>query len=255
MRAAYILMLLGLLLAAAGCTPVDAPAQQDAGNTPVLEAEEASAASAADAAETDEAPLAPGEDPLATQAAAAASAEATATAAAEATETQLPGAASTPISSGTPQPVDEVNAAEIYAAAVDRVYNVEHSFSDPADFPLVYMATNTADGTLLGLPATPEQELDLELRRSIADELADQPFEIIWVESLDEVPQDDGGYLAEGQGIYITVGNIIPQENGTVQVPLHMHCGPLCASGKVYVLEKIEGAWQVTGNVGMVIEA
>lgn len=57
--------------------------------------------------------------------------------------------------------------------------------------------------------------------------------------------------IAEGQGIFITPGNILPQNDGTVQLPFYMLCGSLCLSGKVYVLGKIDGAWRVTGNVGV----
>ena len=57
------------------------------------------------------------------------------------------------------------------------------------------------------------------------------------------------GMIAEGQGIVITRGNILPQDDGTVQLPFYMLRGSLCLSGKVYVLGKIDGAWRVTGNM------
>ena len=36
-------------------------------------------------------------------------------------------------------------------------------------------------------------------------------------------------------------------------LPVFMVCGGLCALGKIYVLSEVDGAWQVTGSVGMEI--
>ena len=63
------------------------------------------------------------------------------------------------------------------------------------------------------------------------------------------------GQIAEGEGIYITLGNLYPQDDGTVQLPIFMLCGGLCALGKTYVLSHIEGAWQITGSTGIEIMA
>ena len=52
-------------------------------------------------------------------------------------------------------------------------------------------------------------------------------------------------------GTTLDVPATSPQNDGTVQLPFYMLCGSVCLSGKVYVLGKIDGAWRVTGNVGV----
>ncbi len=47
---------------------------------------------------------------------------------------------------------------------------------------------------------------------------------------------------------------ILPQEVGTVHLPFYMLCDSLCLSGKTYVLEGVDGVWQVTGSVGAEVE-
>ena len=145
-------------------------------------------------------------------------------------------------------------AVPIYAAAVRRVYNHDFSFGDEAEFSLVYIISTTADGAGLEVPLTPPQTLSPALQQALTDELAEQPFEIIWVSSVEDVPVDAQGRIAEGEGIYILLGNILPQADGTMHLPFFMVCGPLCLTGKTYVLSEVDGVWQVTGNVGVAIQ-
>ncbi len=144
--------------------------------------------------------------------------------------------------------------APIYAAAVRRVYNVDFPFGDGPEFPLVYIVSTTDDGAGLDVPLTPPQTLSPALQQGLTEALADQPFEIIWVPSVDDVPVDAQGQIADGQGIYILLGNILPQADGSVHVPFFMVCGPLCLTGKSYVLSEVEGTWEVTGDTGLVIQ-
>ena len=155
-------------------------------------------------------------------------------------------------------PLNAADAAEIYAAAIRQMYSVNHSFGQPGEtpeFPLVYIVSTTDDGTLLLAPATPPQEIEPKLQQAIETELEDMLFDIIWVESFDDAPLDSSnGTIAGGQGIVITLGNILPQEEGTVHLPFYMVCGSLCVSGKTYVLAETTGTWQVTGSVGVEVE-
>ena len=155
-----------------------------------------------------------------------------------------------------PKPLLAADERHIYAAAIRQMYSVNHNFADPPEFPLVYIATSTDDGSLLDAPITSPQILSVALRQAVAAELTDLQIKIIWVESIDEVPLGpSNGLVAGGQGIFITLGNIIPQDDGTVQLPIYMLCGSLCLSGKTYVLAEVDGDWQVTGSVGAEIEA
>lgn len=157
----------------------------------------------------------------------------------------------------TPEPLSTETQAQIYAAAIRQMYGVEHSFGgDPPQKSLVFIRGITDDGSLLYAPVTEEQKITAELRQAIESELSDQPFKIVWVETIDEVPVEESGGIdiARGEGIFITPGNILPQPDGTVHLPFYMLCGTLCLSGKTYVLKAEQGAWQVTGSVGAEIE-
>jgi len=157
----------------------------------------------------------------------------------------------------TPEPVSEDDAGEIYATAVREIYTIDHTFGgDPPEFSFVYIVTTTDGGTLLDTPATEPQELTAEVRQAIEAGVADLPFEVLWIADLDEAPVNpNNGAIAEGKGIVITLGNILMQEDGNVQLPVFMVCGGLCALGKTYVLEQVNGEWQVTGSVGPEIMA
>lgn len=244
MKAVSLLFALMLVLVSAGCVAEEKGEEEASLRTLVLSAEQA-----ADSGGGGNAPEQP-------------------TAASKVKGREQPSASGTPVDTAeptaavpplqdTPEPLSSADEGHIYAAAIHQIYYVDHSFGgDPPDFPLVYIATTTDDGTMLDLPATLPQEFKPELMSLIESKLADFPFEVIWVESLNEVAVDpSNGAIAEGQGIYITLGNIYPQEDGTVQLPVFMFCGGLCAMGKTYVLTDVDGTWQVTGSVGMEIMA
>lgn len=245
MRATYFLKALILILTTVGCTQVDLPNQTVAGSTPVEASDQVDAGITL--------PDAP--EPTATVTAPVDAPKSAATATAP-VETPEPTATITPPLEAL-DPLSDSDAAKIYTTAVRQVYTVDHSFGgDPPEFSLVYIVTTTSDGALLDAPATPPQKLSAELQQAIEAGLTDLPFETIWVESLDDVPVDSSnGQIAGGEGIVITLGNILPQEDGTVQLPVFMVCGGLCALGKIYVLDEVGGAWQITGSVGPEIMA
>ena len=104
---------------------------------------------------------------------------------------------------------------------------------------------------MVDAPTAPSQELSADLQEAITAELADEPFELIWVEAFDDASIDPtSGQIAEGDGIIITLGNIHPQDDSSVQLPFFMTCGGLCGIGKTYVLNQISNVWQITGSVG-----
>jgi hypothetical protein len=79
--------------------------------------------------------------------------------------------------------------------------------------------------------------------------LQDLPTEVVWVNSSDEVEKNSGREVLGG-GVIITIGNIHPQEHGAVQVPASYFMAPTAGGGETYVLEFIEGIWEITGNTG-----
>lgn len=142
----------------------------------------------------------------------------------------------------------------IYAAAIRQLYTVDHTFGEPPSWPTLYVVTQTDDsvGTLEEAQSPPQTLTESE-RESIAKALSDLPMEVVWVASRDEAPISDAvGLVDEGNAVIITLGNIHPQEDGSVQVPASLYCGMLCATGMTYVVEQVDGVWQVTGTTGPV---
>ena len=147
--------------------------------------------------------------------------------------------------------LDKAEAGQIYAAAVSEIYHVDHSFGEAPGWPLVYVVSTTDDSAMVDAPTAPSQTLSAELQEAITAELAEDPFELIWIEEFDEAPIDPtNGQIAKGEGIIITLGNIHPQDDDSVQLPFFMTCGGLCGIGKTYVLTQVNGVWSVTGSVG-----
>ncbi|NCF68905.1 MAG: hypothetical protein GWP61_23330 [Chloroflexi bacterium] len=141
--------------------------------------------------------------------------------------------------------------AQIYAAAIRQIYTVDHSFGQAPGWPLVYVVSVTEDSAMIDAPGAPSQTLPVETQEAITAELAGEPFELIWITAFDDAPIDPAnGQIAGGDGIIISLGNIHPQEDGTVQLPFFMTCGGLCGIGKTYVLQRAGGEWAVSGSVG-----
>jgi hypothetical protein len=69
------------------------------------------------------------------------------------------------------------------------------------------------------------------------------------VATAGEVKRDKQG-IVEGKGAIITLGNIQPQADGTVQVSASIYVAPMAAGGQTYVLQRDGDTWKVTGKVG-----
>ncbi len=155
-----------------------------------------------------------------------------------------------------PTPTSEAAApvsGDVYAAVVRQLYTVDHTFGDqPPNFPTVYLVRTTDDG--VGDPGAPHDEpweLPASLQADILDDLADLPAEFIWVDSADEVPRDSTTHAVAGDGAIITLGNIHMREDGSAMVSAQLYFSPLGATGKTYILEQVDGTWQVTGDTGV----
>ena len=106
---------------------------------------------------------------------------------------------------GDPGPAGSGEDAQIYAAAIRQIYTVDHSFGEPPNWPLVYVVNSTNDAVMPDAPVAPSQNLSPELLAAIQAELVDQPFELIWIDGVDEAPIDSSnGQVADGEGIITT---------------------------------------------------
>jgi hypothetical protein len=118
--------------------------------------------------------------------------------------------------------------------------------------PTLYILGTTDDRA--GEPGSEEAnavEIGGSVRDSLTALLADLPTEIVWVETRDEAPlePDTGGVV--DRGALITLGNVTPQDDGSVHVPASIYRANLAAGGQTYVVEEVEGVWLISGNTGM----
>ena len=80
--------------------------------------------------------------------------------------------------------------------------------------------------------------------------LSDLPAELSWVNAFDAVALDESTGQVEGDGVVVTVGNIHLQEDGSGLVSASIYIANLAAGGQTYIVEEVDGSWQVTGNTG-----
>lgn len=153
-----------------------------------------------------------------------------------------------------PEPVQDLSEEAqiaIYAAVIRQLYMVDHTFDRPPEWPIVYVLGTTDDG--IGDPDAPQSEpipVPESVRPAIVDRLEDLPAEFIWVETQDGVPLDNRGSVADG-GAMVTLGNVHLNEDGQAFVSARVFFAALGAGAQTYVLEQIDGAWQIVGTTGV----
>jgi hypothetical protein len=141
--------------------------------------------------------------------------------------------------------------AAIYALVVRQLYTVDHTFGQPPLFPVVYLLRQTDDSvSASGAPSNSQTIFPGDQQR-IVSLLADLPADFVWVDSREDVPLDSVGVVAGG-GAMITLGNISQQPDGALDTPASIYIGSLAAGGQTYVLEAVDGVWQITGISGPV---
>ena len=140
---------------------------------------------------------------------------------------------------------------EIYATVIRQLYTVDHTFGLAPNFPVVYLVRKTSGNAAdHGGSGSSETIFPGDQQRILAL-LDDLPAEFIWVDRMEDVPRGDHERVA-GNGAIIQVGAIAPQEDGSLQVPGSIFIAPLAAGGQTYVLQAVDGLWQITGKTGPV---
>jgi len=86
---------------------------------------------------------------------------------------------------------------------------------------------------------------------AITASLDDLPAEFVWVGNFNEVPLDNNTGAVEGNGAIITLGNTHFQEDGSALVSASIYIANLAAGGMTYIVERIDGVWQVVGDTGV----
>jgi hypothetical protein len=116
----------------------------------------------------------------------------------------------------------------------------------------MYILTKTDDS--VGDPdieQSESQSLSTAVQTDITLALAHLPAELIWVEDKTAVPLDPATGAVADNGVILTLGNIHSQRNGTVLVSGSIYIDFLAAGGQTYILEKVDGVWQINGTTGV----
>ncbi len=156
------------------------------------------------------------------------------------------------VGAGCSIPAEAKSEADIYAAVVRQLYTVDHGFGEPPNFLIIYLVEATDDG--MGDPDAPQTEsnvLPSSVRVAVTASLDDLPAEFVWVGSFNEVPLDSNTGAVEGNGAIITLGNVHSQEDGSALVSASIYFANLGAVGLTYIVESIDGVWQVVGDTGV----
>ena len=144
---------------------------------------------------------------------------------------------------------DEVT---IYSTVIRDIYLENAIYDSSHQYHALYIVRYTDD--TVGDPKTkPSASILLSetMQSEITIMLQDLPTEVVWVNSSDEVEKNSGREVLDG-GIIITIGNIILQEDSSVQVPGSHFMSPTGGGGETYVLEFRDGIWEITGNTGTI---
>lgn len=149
---------------------------------------------------------------------------------------------------------DEASADEvaIYSAVIRRIYTQDDTFGGTLNAPTVYVVSVTDDG--IGDPDAGRSEprsISPAVQEGIVEALADLPADIIWVDDAAAVPVEAETGAVSGDGVIVTLGNIHEQEDGSALVSGSIFIASLAAGGQTYILEQVDGVWQITGTTGV----
>jgi ABC-2 type transport system permease protein len=180
------------------------------------------------------------------------------------TQAAYPGPSTTPAQGSYPKVTPTVITAQgaamplkdqivIYAAAARQVYLKDSTTREKEpNFPVIYLIATTNDRT--GSHDQPDAgpfAFSPDLQAGISAALSDLAGRVVWVSDLDAVPKDSKTGAVQEGGLAITFGNIQVQiEDNSVQLAASAYVASLIGGGQTYRLEKVGGAWIVTGKTG-----
>lgn len=149
-------------------------------------------------------------------------------------------------------PEDDQAKAAIYAAVVRQLYTVDHTFSEPPNFPIIYLVEATDDS--VGDPDTPQTNSNVlteAIQVAITAALDDLPAELVWVGNFNEVSRDNNTGVVEENGAIITLGNVHFQEDESALVSASIYIANMAVGGLTYITERIDDTWQIVGDTGV----
>lgn len=158
----------------------------------------------------------------------------------------------TPVSpSGELADLNESDQIAVYSAVIHRLYLIDHGFDQAPLFNQLYILTATDDN--LGdpqAPRLPSSALTAAVQAAISQLLVDLPTEVIWVDSPDAPPYDETISRLANNAALISLGNLQSSPDGSIFVAGSLYVGPVNAGGRTYIVQPVNGVWQVTGTTG-----
>ena len=146
----------------------------------------------------------------------------------------------------------ETDEVAIYTAVITQLYTQDDTFGGTFNAPDLYILTETDDS--VGDPEIEQsdsQTIGQTVQTKITDALSHLPANIVWVVAETAVPIDSTTGAVANNGVILTLGNIHSQRNGEVLVSGSIYIGSLAAGGQTYILEKVNGIWQISGTSGV----
>jgi hypothetical protein len=143
--------------------------------------------------------------------------------------------------------------AVIYAVVTRQLATTDDTFGGNLHPPTLYIIRNTDDKA--GNPGGQQSKSVLILQTvqsKIVAALGDLPTKVVWIDKFGDAEFEDiPGFMVKGGGAIITLGNIYPQGDGSVQVAGSIYIANTGAGGTTYILEKTGGVWAITGRTGV----
>lgn len=153
---------------------------------------------------------------------------------------------------GTEAALSADDQAAIYEQVVRQLCGPDDTFGGQLNPPLAYIITSTDDSSLDSGPMTSTStKLSESMQEAISERLEDATFSVEWVDSDDVVERNPDGSVANG-GVILTLGNLNQRSDGSVTVSGKIYIANLAAGWQTYVVENVDGVWQITGTDGPV---
>ncbi|MFA5055556.1 MAG: hypothetical protein WC562_05215 [Dehalococcoidia bacterium] len=147
--------------------------------------------------------------------------------------------------------IEQGDEVDIYSAVIRQIHT-NTTFNGTYQPPTLYIIRYKDDRA--GDPTIKSSEpilISENVQSEIIIALQDLPTDIIWVNNFSEVEKDSYGTVLDG-GAIVTLGNIHPQTDDSVQVPGSHYMAGDGGRWETYVLELIEGEWELTGTTGKI---
>ena len=142
--------------------------------------------------------------------------------------------------------------ATIYSAIIMQLATIDDTFGGNLNPNTLYVIEKTDDsaGDPAGDPQSDKRVIAETMQSEITSLLSNLSIEIIWIDKFEDAEFEESGSEVKRGGAIITLGNIYLQGDGSVQIAGSIYIANLAAGGTTYILDRVDGAWEITGRVG-----